>query len=334
MSHQPEPPSADLLAAALREPLPARWAGSAINEWFRSLQRAFPLWSFEPFAYHQLHDTDLATTFPLQAMIDSILEDDGVPAEPPEPIEPPLATIDRRRGWLAGTATLRPHFRTRVEWVEEDGERLRLTPVPRPQLIEAPELFHPGTEGEHYFDSPRHEATEAGRELARRYEEREAARAADEETLFAAARGKLTRILKRLRINVGRGGARKGPPDPLLDALVQEARDLFSLCWDVYPFEPPEDVCQVLMAHDVDPEECWVWTVNLVLPILSGHEVRVLGEQIHAASDWSRPWGRPTPARLAACCAAHRLGMTPGSIGDTALGGATADELRRMENPF
>lgn len=334
MSSHPEPPPAELFAAAIRDPLPTRMHGSAVRLWLDELQNQFSMLCFRPYAYYNLQDTNLTTTFPLQRIIDSILEDDGLSTDPPEPVEPPLATVDRRRGWLAGTARTGASLDERAEWSFDDGEPSELRPSDGPHLTVAPELFQPGSESLYHYDPPHHEAEWVGRRLSELVDARETARAAGDNEALEDAEVELERFLHDLGV-LTYGRPREGPAPRVLESLYEEIHLLFELCWEVCPVELSDATQGILQDLEIPDDPRRIWGILLALPVLSLLEVRVLTQEIHAASEWGDRPHRPTPRRTALAVLSHRLGMDQSSIARRIWdSGGAVEEFQRPRDPF
>lgn len=335
MCRQPEPSPVELLTQALHNPLPVPMMGSALYNWMRALPDHFPLWSFQPFAFYNLQDTGLPTTFPLQVFINSIAEDDDLPTDTPGPVDPPVATADRRRGWLAGTAAVGPSWSDRAEWIYEEDEPVSLAPGPQPQLLRAPELFDPGSESRYHFDPPHHLGEEVGRTISELVDRREQARASGDDEALADATLDLERYLREIGVDTGPGRPREGPAPRVVQGLHREAQALLELCWQVCPFELADRPAEILAACDQPELDPRLWAVALALPVLSTLEVRVVAQEIRAAADWGDRPGRPTPRRIAVALLSHRLEMDQAALARRIwAGGGAVEEFQRARDPF
>ena len=97
-----------LVSQTLQDPL-ADYPASHIRDWLRFLVEQFPLLTFQPHAYRNLHSSDLPTAYPLRLIIQSILQDEGLSTEG-EWLAPLPAIVDRRRCAMGGRAdNLGPH---------------------------------------------------------------------------------------------------------------------------------------------------------------------------------------------------------------------------------
>lgn len=333
----------DSLDAAVNDPLPPSLWGTPVYEWLTDvLPGRFPLLSFQAVVYADLQEGELPITYPLRAIASSIREDDGISPEESVHLDPPLATLDRRRAWLAGTSEEVPWgvVSDEGEWIDEDdeGPRLRGGTV---QFVGLPSLYDPDEQVGSHCVPAADNAEEIGERLANLLDELETARGSGDEDRKEEVEAELDRFLRSLGVrgggNVpGYGRPREGPTPLLVQRLFEEVRLLFKLCWELWPFDPSERTRAVLAEHGIEEEDCGLWATNLALPVLSTVEVRAVAEQIPIARGEEAGPTNPTPRRLAVWILSHRLSMAPTSLSAAIWprsGGAT-QEFDRQPNPL
>lgn len=341
MASHPEPESLEeLFPLVLRHPLVPPPQGDEDEDhferrqrlaaWFRTLRRECPLWCFDPWAYYNLQNSGAPTPYPLQVIINSILQDEGLDPSTQEHLEPLAATVDRRRTRLAHDRiayTDRDHF---------DSTDRELHPG-LTEFREAPELFHPGSESEYHFDLPHHEATWVGLEICSRIESRERARLLGNADRAREIQEELEDYLQDLGALQSQGRPRSRPPDELIQSLVEQGRRLAEVVWGSWPVEVSDETRQLLERHDISTDEQWLWVLNLVLPVFSRIELRGLADQIQTAANWGdRAGPRPTPRRTSIQIVGHRLDEAPSSVARIHAGGSGGayEEIRYSRNPF
>lgn len=297
-----------------------------LGRWLSHLRDEFPLWSFQPFAYYRRQDHDAPITYPLQTIIDSLLTDDGLTPGEQEPLDPLLATMDRRRQYLArGHGDL-------AHWAQDENADQPVLVGGITQFFRAPRLFHEGSESRYHYDPPRHEALDIGVRLCRLIEERERARLSGNAPQAKTLQDEIDGFLRGIRALQVRGRPRERPSDDIIQKLVHEGRGLIELVWEG-PENYSDDFVALLDRHEVAEEERPLSSFGLSLPVFSLHELRVVLDQRRRVDDVGRG-RRPTPRRLAIFAVASRLDLEAHAVDRIHAGGGGGEEFRRVPNPF
>lgn len=310
-----------LLALTVRDPL-ADLSSTHVRGWLKFLVDRFGLWTLQSHAYAQFHRSILPSTYPLSRFVKSILADEGLDDEEPVFLESLLATLDRRRSGIAkGEATV-------AEWIDDDDEKPRkLAPVYsrfRPAAVTDLTYWEP--DSEHSVGGIVSPYGEIERELLTHIDDQRFARDKPERARAKTAwHGFLEALMALLPAH--RPGAM--PPDPLMEALVQEGRELMQLCWDV-PVEISAATSEIFVAEGVQDEpEMIMWATRLALPIFSRPELLAL--KAHAAA--TQRSGRPTPQRFAIWVLAHRLQIPAHRIARRFVGRGESEHFK-VPNPI
>jgi hypothetical protein len=105
----------------------------------------------------------------------------------------------------------------------------------------------------------------------------------------------LDEFLAKLGATRGPGRPEKGPPMAMLEALFEQGKWLFGVCWEgLDGAEPGETAQGILEAQGIPPQLQRGWAVLLALPMLSALEVGALLREV------AKPLGRKakhTPPR-------------------------------------
>ncbi len=300
----------EMLTAALRDPFGIE-TRSNVEDWLRLLMRRFPLWSFQAWAYARLQQSRLPTNYPLQQMIQSIVEADGLKPGERTLLDPLPFAVDRRRYHLSDMGRYGPPGRVIYSARRDDPyERLPLREGPsgfnRVYPLPLPEDFDP--------DDPRWDGWPykgVGMELTRLIR---AQQSAADGAGRRRAKEDLTTFLKSLGARLGRGNPGKGPRKDVLRLLVDQGTELLTVCWRLLPPRISANRVRILSDHNVnDLGEQKLWVTCLALPIYSQAEVRTVLAQLAKAK--ARPQApSPTPWNLTISILAHRLQMEPTSL--------------------
>lgn len=334
MNRQIEPLTPDTLAVALGNPLPRPLSGSAAEDLLASLRHHLPLWSLQPYAYAALQESDAPVTFPLQTIVTSLHLDDGITNRSGGELDPPLATVQKRRAWLAGWSDEAPTGDASFEWVVEDGDPVQLRSG-EPFSDRVPVLYDPDEQygGLHYVPAA-DEAEAIGERIIGLLDRRESARGRGDSEELEAAERDLQAFLRDLGV-YSYGRPSEGPDEQLVQQLYEEGEELSQLCWEVWPPNPSSETREVLIEHGVAETDCWLWATALTLPVLSRLEIRALDQQIFAAQDWGDRPLRPTPRRFTVHVLSHRLRMDQSAIARRIWeSGGAVEEFQRARDPF
>lgn len=298
-----------------------------LESWLDQLRRHFPLWSFQRWNYYRRQDTELPSTHPLQMIIDSILDDEGLDPRTAPSLPPLRAELDRRRRHLMYDGS------TRINRWSDAGEREQVElDSGTVRFEDAPELFdepHPEEEG-----FRQHEALHVGYRICHLTEQRLRARYRGDEERANEIHAEIEDYLREVGALRSPGNPSGRPSNDCIVELVNEGRELIDLFWDALPIRFSSEFTSLLQRQDVPESERQLWGLALTLPVFSTSEVGVILEQREEYESAPERPGHPTPRRLAVYAVAHRLNEDASGIDRIHAGGGGGEGFRYGPNPF
>ncbi len=316
-----------LLANCLSDPLGID-SRDHVRDWFKFLTGRFPLWAFQPWAYGQLLGTDLPTAYPLQLLIDSILDDEGLLVAKPELSVWLSHVLDFRRDRLSTPNDFMPIFdrdHSPGPWQARFGSKSA-----RDLAIQwyAAMEYHP--EDLSFYKSL---FQEIGRELIKRVEDWTVTR---DKT---GAREKLDELWHELAVELGVeiGSHRvpEGPQADILKPIVEQGQQLLTLCWNELPPRISAKTNRAFSDSGVTQRrEQELWAARLTLPILSKPEIRTIIDQANSARDWRLKDTPPTSLKVVIWILAHRLQVDAKSIARNVSEGGLSEYFYVKHNPI
>jgi hypothetical protein len=306
-----------LLRGAIERPFvtPGNYPGE-IGEWFRFTRDHLPLTTFQTRAYEALAPGDLPTTYPLEPLLLSVLEDEGwdgwqFGGEEDSPFRL-IENLTARRREL-GQAT-DGFFASTLIREERDGWRVRgarsLRGLTEPEIIM--DWDHEGPAGAHTVYE------EIGRELVLLVEHREAQRPGTGGR--QEAQEAINAFLVDISARVRPGRPPRGTPDEVLRALHEQTTDLLTILWDLGGTPPLGDEAVDLLTALGVTRDHEAWAVRLAVPGLSSLELQ------HVSESRGQRW--ITPRRLSIFILAHRLGLEPPHVARRLVGADEEEEFQ------
>ena len=351
-----------LLTKVLCDPLGLK-SKDHLREWWQLLKAQLPLWAFQASAFLELHRQVkretlgtpasrkqlpkmasrwsqvgfvsaldvLPTAYPLQTMVNGILDDDGLKQAYAELLTPLERTIDVRRSLLAGSSTS-----VSRDWRPDEPVANAVFPnfSARDKAIEA----HAAASYDPNDPEPCASVyEEIGQRLVAYVEDWIAARDSNERD---ERRRPLDEFRNQIALELGfivKGRRRlpEGPRPDILKALVRQGRPLFELCWNVFPVHLSDRMQKEFDGQGVSGFEMALWTARLALPIFSRPEILALQAESEEAARWRRGMGsHPTARRFVIWVLAHRLALSATTLARTTLNTDDVPYFRNRTNPI
>ena len=285
----PSNEAAEQLTRALQDPFGIQGRAN-VEEWLNTMMSRYPLWSFQAWAYAKLQSNQLLTNFPLQLLINSILEDEDLTPrdwtvqpvyvegqalpdhKESKQLTPLEAAIDRRRYWLCDqgrhgeTLAIEPRAA-----VSDQYEQLLLS-----SNKSRFNLLYPLAEDDYGDpDNPNAREYKLLVRIAALVDQQRSASSSEE-------RERTTDALQAiLGPPPGRGRRRSGPQldQEVERLLIVQGSELLGVCRSVFPrlLEPlPSNTMRAFDAERVSYDSQKEWAIRLALPCFSSVEVSML----------------------------------------------------------
>lgn len=305
------PDHIDLLRGAIADPFAIGGVpdgSSAIEKWYALARERASLWCFDPSAYQQLRSDDLPSSFPFRRVLGRVIKDER--AELRQGGSRIVRHVIARRLGLSdpaksASAVLATRHASGAPTVSE-GEFEYLRYLPRLDATQFTVLDAPPGGDALVLDLS--DYWMIGEELVELVEELHAASTPKERD---AAKTALDDFLERIGASLPRGHPPKGARQAVLDALFEQGKWLFGVCWGALPTEPSSETASLLGELGIAEADRPAWATRLALPMLSSAELSELRRQ---ASEPPGRYPNVPPRRLTIFSIAHRLGSEPASL--------------------
>lgn len=331
-----------------------------LDSWHTLIKECYPLWAFQAARFMKLHrkaKTDLLgesidnganwrgralfgwpyvlpTAFPLRALVNSILSDEGFPEAGDRKWLTPLEyRIDLDRCSLAGVSYTNP-FLSVAELQRQPRYQARFPSFsPRNAAVQTDASGEYDSNDPSTYRSPYEDIGENYAELVENWVS--ARDPVERAQWYDKIEDFRNRLAGEIGVTViGRGRRPEGPNKAILKALVKEGRVLFELCWKP-PVEVSPETDKALADLGAPPEEHEAWALRLALPVLSGKEVAALQREWRKAHSQRRGGGeRPTALRFTVWSLAHRLGLPAPVVARKALHTDAPQYFVNRQNPI